>query len=487
MAGKIDEQGVYPILDINKNDNPEGSNSHQQNASRVRSKEDGSNIIAPPGASYQQGPGYPSGFHSNEMFDQSKGMSMNSRPSIDTAMLTTPRNSLDVVSSLLGATRQSLDMNSQRPSMDGTNVQQRSLLDPNKLNQQDANKMNMAQQNQPTGMPSTTQTSNSSSTGAAPTNPNNFTYDERFHVLYEREIRWTEVRRYSEFIRRFATELSHLDITKENFYDLYNMALCLLKSVDGLDPDKIARKLEQPQYAYMQSQMPGQQGAGGMVAAPMQQGQMSDIEMAQRKNFEYAMGNRAAGSAFDGSAYISPIPKYGIPTGGDAVYYNQSGSEGVVPVGTYALPLGASPAQFGGPFMKTNDPLKPKNFTGELTPTVQRRRRTIYTSRRNLHCHMCGVTETPEWRRGPAGDHTLCNACGLHYAKSLKKQRKERDSRKHSIDMLLNENQQSQNNGENPATPTSPNSTPPTNNNTPSNITAPPPGAAVTPTPEPMT
>lgn len=52
---------------------------------------------------------------------------------------------------------------------------------------------------------------------------------------------------------------------------------------------------------------------------------------------------------------------------------------------------------------------------------------------------MCGVTETPEWRRGPAGDHTLCNACGLHYAKSLKKQRKERDSRKHSIDMLLNE------------------------------------------------
>lgn len=69
----------------------------------------------------------------------------------------------------------------------------------------------------------------------------------------------------------------------------------------------------------------------------------------------------------------------------------------------------------------------------------QRRRRTVYSSRRNLHCHMCGVTETPEWRRGPAGDHTLCNACGLHYAKSLKKQRKERDSRKHSIDMLLNE------------------------------------------------
>jgi GATA zinc finger len=69
----------------------------------------------------------------------------------------------------------------------------------------------------------------------------------------------------------------------------------------------------------------------------------------------------------------------------------------------------------------------------------QRRRRTVYSSRRNLRCNMCGVTETPEWRRGPAGDHTLCNACGLHYAKSLKKQRKERDSRKHSIESLLNE------------------------------------------------
>jgi len=71
--------------------------------------------------------------------------------------------------------------------------------------------------------------------------------------------------------------------------------------------------------------------------------------------------------------------------------------------------------------------------------TKRRRRRTVYTSRRNLHCLMCGVTETPEWRRGPTGDHTLCNACGLHYAKSLKKQKKEQEGRKHSIEMLLNQ------------------------------------------------
>ena len=34
-----------------------------------------------------------------------------------------------------------------------------------------------------------------------------------------------------------------------------------------------------------------------------------------------------------------------------------------------------------------------------------------------LRCHSCNRSETPEWRRGPEGSRTLCNACGLHYAK----------------------------------------------------------------------
>ncbi|KAK9446907.1 uncharacterized protein V1518DRAFT_422402 [Limtongia smithiae] len=37
-------------------------------------------------------------------------------------------------------------------------------------------------------------------------------------------------------------------------------------------------------------------------------------------------------------------------------------------------------------------------------------------------CHQCGISETPEWRRGPDGARTLCNACGLHHAKLVKKQ-----------------------------------------------------------------
>ena len=36
-------------------------------------------------------------------------------------------------------------------------------------------------------------------------------------------------------------------------------------------------------------------------------------------------------------------------------------------------------------------------------------------------CHSCNTTETPEWRRGPDGARTLCNACGLRWAKQVRK------------------------------------------------------------------
>ncbi|KAJ1954145.1 hypothetical protein IWQ62_005829 [Dispira parvispora] len=41
-----------------------------------------------------------------------------------------------------------------------------------------------------------------------------------------------------------------------------------------------------------------------------------------------------------------------------------------------------------------------------------------------LMCHSCGCTETPEWRKGPKGPRTLCNACGLVYAKMNRKSTK---------------------------------------------------------------
>ncbi|KAG8833912.1 hypothetical protein FRC17_009871 [Serendipita sp. 399] len=35
-------------------------------------------------------------------------------------------------------------------------------------------------------------------------------------------------------------------------------------------------------------------------------------------------------------------------------------------------------------------------------------------------CSSCKIKETPEWRKGPEGPRTLCNACGLHWAKLMR-------------------------------------------------------------------
>jgi len=40
------------------------------------------------------------------------------------------------------------------------------------------------------------------------------------------------------------------------------------------------------------------------------------------------------------------------------------------------------------------------------------------------HCHNCKTCETPEWRRGPDGPRTLCNACGLKWAKKRRTEEK---------------------------------------------------------------
>ncbi|KAL7754271.1 hypothetical protein RI367_000252 [Sorochytrium milnesiophthora] len=42
-------------------------------------------------------------------------------------------------------------------------------------------------------------------------------------------------------------------------------------------------------------------------------------------------------------------------------------------------------------------------------------------------CHSCNAVETPEWRRGPDGKGTLCNACGLHWAKLRRQKQLEMD------------------------------------------------------------
>ncbi|EFJ47495.1 hypothetical protein VOLCADRAFT_117837, partial [Volvox carteri f. nagariensis] len=37
-------------------------------------------------------------------------------------------------------------------------------------------------------------------------------------------------------------------------------------------------------------------------------------------------------------------------------------------------------------------------------------------------CVECGATSTPQWREGPMGPKTLCNACGVRRQRLLRKQ-----------------------------------------------------------------
>lgn len=37
-------------------------------------------------------------------------------------------------------------------------------------------------------------------------------------------------------------------------------------------------------------------------------------------------------------------------------------------------------------------------------------------------CESCQTSHSPEWRRGPSGHRTLCNACGLRYSRSRSRQ-----------------------------------------------------------------
>jgi len=73
----------------------------------------------------------------------------------------------------------------------------------------------------------------------------------------------------------------------------------------------------------------------------------------------------------------------------------------------------SEPIMTGGPH---EDDMK-AGFTNSSSKKCSKR------AARPGRCHSCGRSETPEWRRGPDGARTLCNVCGLNYAKLTRKQR----------------------------------------------------------------
>jgi hypothetical protein len=72
----------------------------------------------------------------------------------------------------------------------------------------------------------------------------------------------------------------------------------------------------------------------------------------------------------------------------------------------------------------------------------RQRAKAAPSSSGELFCRACGETQTCEWRRGPDGYKSLCNACGIHFAKIVKKEESASSSYKPktvSLGMLLND------------------------------------------------
>ncbi|KAF7814231.1 GATA transcription factor 9-like [Senna tora] len=60
----------------------------------------------------------------------------------------------------------------------------------------------------------------------------------------------------------------------------------------------------------------------------------------------------------------------------------------------------------------TTEPVQQKSSSAAVPATVKRRESSNSEGRKCLHC---GAEKTPQWRTGPMGPKTLCNACGVRY------------------------------------------------------------------------
>ncbi|WZH40435.1 Cutinase palindrome-binding protein [Fusarium acuminatum] len=67
-----------------------------------------------------------------------------------------------------------------------------------------------------------------------------------------------------------------------------------------------------------------------------------------------------------------------------------------------------------------NERLKRIAIPMERDPRTGDKKKKLKTSEEYV-CTDCGTLDSPEWRKGPQGPKTLCNACGLRWAKREKK------------------------------------------------------------------
>ncbi|CAO3566441.1 unnamed protein product [Mortierella alpina] len=121
-----------------------------------------------------------------------------------------------------------------------------------------------------------------------------------------------------------------------------------------------------------------------------------DVEMRSADRWDYSGQSTPAGSYASNAPSFSPMDSSAGDMMFDRAKLNSDGS---------GKTLGSSE----------------NNGSHADAPTQKYRKRAKRTQPPG-RCLSCDSSDTPEWRRGPDGARTLCNACGLHYAKLLKRQ-----------------------------------------------------------------
>ncbi|KAJ7461516.1 blue light receptor [Mycena latifolia] len=111
---------------------------------------------------------------------------------------------------------------------------------------------------------------------------------------------------------------------------------------------------------------------------------------------------------------VSPPPQAYAPSPPDDVSPSPASSGYEAGPFDYPGPATAASARTevaSGKPEEDDDLLKKKKTQKKAAPTEQ------------YVCITCGRTDSPEWRKGPLGPKTLCNACGLRWAKQTKVQK----------------------------------------------------------------
>jgi hypothetical protein len=114
----------------------------------------------------------------------------------------------------------------------------------------------------------------------------------------------------------------------------------------------------------------------------------------QHRTSDLYTGGGGGSSSFASSSSTSNI--------GGSIKSPNLPSSSSMPMATYSAAAGTSASS--------------SMMTSRLNKRVKKRKDEADQS-----CLSCSATETPEWRKGPTGPRTLCNACGLLFAKQSRK------------------------------------------------------------------